>query len=119
MCYLGSGSESHSPASGDSATAADCSPGRCADGCSGCAHHDSASDHHRTSDADYDEGSGTGRPNYAPGANPWDKCANHADHGQSRTTGDTGNAGEWDDVRARASRHSAERTECKCEFVGR
>ena len=121
LCYVGSGSESSDgPASGGSASSADFNPGHCCtNGCSGPPQHDSDADHDRTSDNDHDEGSGAGRADYATGADPRDKCANHADHGQSWTTRGTGNAGEWDDVRACASRHNAEPIECKCGFVDR
>ena len=120
MHLVGSGSESSDgPAAGGHASSADFNPGRCCtDGCSGLAC-DSASDSDWTSDINHDEGSGAGRADYATGTDPWDECANHADHGQSWTTRGTGIAGEWDDVRARSSRHKAERIECKCGFVDR
>ena len=120
MHFVGSGSESSDgPAASGHASSADFNPGSCCtDGCPGIAC-DSASDSDWTSDVNHDEGSGAGRADYTTGADPRDKCANHADHGQSWTTRNTGNAGEWDDVRARSSRHNAEPIERKCGFGGR
>jgi hypothetical protein len=108
---VGSGSEScDGPAAGGHASSADFNPGRCCtDGCSGL-----ACDSDWTSDINHDEGSWTGRADYSTNADPRDECANHADYRQSRTTRDTGDAGGWDDVRARASRRNAERIERKC-----
>ena len=119
LCYVGSGpGSSDGPASDGNASPADFNPGRsCTNGCSGTSQHDSNPDHDRTSDADHDEGSWTRRAEYAASTDPGDEPANRADYGQSCTTRDTGNAGEWDDVRARATRH--ERIECKRWFVDR
>ena len=118
--FVGSGSESSDgPAASGHAGSADFNPGRCCtDGCSGLAC-DSAADSDWTSDTNHDEGSRAGRADYAAGADARDECANHPDHGQSWTTRGAGNAGEWNDVRARASRYNAESIECKCGLIDR